>query len=127
MTNEQQCLATKRIIDKRKEKEMKLKIDSRGCMMKCEQWPELAKTLEYIFNRQDVNERAGGGLEAHPRLKNDILFRSKDNNMFMWQAHNIINMISPPSFDISLSSCYNYTMTYKVNSASARRHIMEWM
>lgn len=122
MTNEQQRLVTKRIIDKRKEKEMKLKIDSRGRMLKHEQWPELAKTLEYIFNIQDLNERAGCGLEAHPRLKNDILFRSKDNNTFMWQAHKIINAISPPSFNISLSSCYNYTMTYKVNSASAKRH-----
>lgn len=122
MTNEQQRLLTKRIVAKRKEKEMKLKIDSRGCMLKCEQWPELAKTLEYIFNAQDVNERGGGGLEAHPRLKNDILFRSKDNNTFMWQAHKIINAVSPPSFNISLSSCYNYTMSYKINSTSAKRH-----
>ena len=58
-----------------------------------------------------MTERAGGGLEAHSRLKSDTLFRSKDNNIFMWQAHMIINAVSPPSFNISLSSCYNYTMT----------------
>ena len=73
-------------------------------MMKCEQWPELAKTLECVFNTQDVRERAEGGLEAHSRLKNEILFRSKGNNTFMWQAHQIVNAVSPPSFNISLSS-----------------------
>ena len=36
---------------------MKLKIDARGRTLKCEQWPELAKTLEYIFNVQDVKTR----------------------------------------------------------------------
>ena len=122
LTNEQQRLLTRRIIQKRKEKEMKVKYDSRGRTLKCEQWPELAKTLEFIFDNQDVMERAGQGLEAHPRLKNEIRFRSKDNNTFMWQAHEIINTLSPPSFNISLSSCYNYTMTYKKHSAAAKRH-----
>ncbi len=87
-------------------------------MLKCEQWPHLAQTLEYIFGLQDLTERAGCGLEAHPRLKEDILYRSKDNNTFMRQAHEIISTISPPSFNISLSSCYNYTMTYKKNAAA---------
>ena len=50
------------------------------------------------------------------------MFRSVDNNTFMMQALKIINCISPPSFNISLSSCYNYTMTYKQNTASAKRH-----
>ncbi len=84
-----------------------------------EQWPHLAQTLEYIFGLQDLTERAGGGLEAHPRLKEDILCRSRDNNTFMRQAHEIINTISPPSFNISLSFCYDYTMTYKKNAAAA--------
>ena len=87
-------------------------------MLKCEQWADLAQTLEYIFNHQDVTQRAGGGLEAHPRLKEDILYRSKDNNTFTRQAHEIINTIS----NISLSSCFNYNMTYKKNSAAAKRH-----
>ena len=122
MTNEQQRLFTRRLVQKRKDKELKLKRDSRGRMLKCEQWADLAQTLEYIFNHQDVTERAGGGLEAYQRLKEDILYRSKDNNTFMRQAHEIINTISPPSINISLSSCFNYTMTYKKNSAAAKRH-----
>ena len=122
MTNEQQRLFTRRVIQKRKQKEFKCKLDSRGRMLKCEQWKELANCLEYIFDNQDVTVRAGEGLETHPRLKNEIRFRSKDNNTFMRQACHIITNISPPSFNISLSSCCNYTMTYKENSAAARRH-----
>ena len=91
-------------------------------MLKYEQWPDLSKCLEYIFDNQDVTERAGEGLESHRRLKNEIRFRSKDNNTFMRQACEIIDNISPPSFSISLSSCYNYTMTYKKNSSAAKRH-----
>ena len=69
----------------RKEKEFKCKYDSRGRKLKFEQWPDLAKCLEHIFDDQDVSERAGEGLEAHPGLKNEIGFRSKDNNTFMRQ------------------------------------------
>jgi hypothetical protein len=87
-----------------------------------EQWPDLAKSLDWIFDNQDVTERVGQGMEAHPRLKNEVLYSSKDNNTFMWQAHEIINTLSPPSFNISLSSCYNYTMTHKKNSAAVKRH-----
>ena len=122
MTNEQQRQLTRRVIQKRKVKELNCKYDSRGRMLKYEQWPDLSKCLEYIFDNQDVTERAGEGLESHPRLKNEIRFRSKDNNTFMRQACEIINNISPPSFNISLSSCYNYTMTYKKNSSAAKRH-----
>ena len=82
---------------------------------------QFAKTLEFIFDNQDIMERAGQGLEAHPRLKNEICFRCKDNNTFMWQAHEIINTFSPPLFNISLSSCYNYIMTYKKHSSAAAK------
>ena len=92
---------------------MKLKLDSRGRVMKAEEWPQLCKVIEYIFDEFDQKEKSGRGLEAHPRLKNEVVFRSVDNNTFMMQALKIINCISPPSFNISLSSCYNYTMTYK--------------
>ena len=96
MTNEQQRLAAKRINDKRKEKEMKLKIVSRGCVMRCEQWPQLAKTLEYIFNTQDVRERAGGSLEAHSWLKTEILF-SKLIKSSMQSHHHLSTFCCHPA------------------------------
>ncbi|CAB3983432.1 zinc finger MYM-type 1-like [Paramuricea clavata] len=38
---------------------------------KAEEWPELCKAMEYIFGEFDQKEKSGGGLEAHPRLKNE--------------------------------------------------------
>ena len=122
MTNSQQSRLQKRIIQRRKDNEMKSRVEQRGRMMKCEEWPELAQTLEYIFGEFDQKDKSGGGLEAHARLKNNNMYRCKDNNTFMRQALDIVNSVSPPSFNISLSSCFNYTMTYKRNTESAKRH-----
>ena len=122
MRNSQQSRLQKRIVQRRKDNEMKSRFERRGRMLKCEEWPELAQTLEYIFSEFDQKEKSGGGLEAHARLKNNNMYRCKDNNTFMRQALEIVNSISPPSFNISLSSCFNYTMTYKRNTASAKCH-----
>ena len=122
MTVIQQYHLQKRIMQARKDNEMKLKFESRGRMMKAEEWPQLCKVMEYIFGEYDQKENSGGGLEAHPRLKNEVMFRSVHNNMFMTQALKIINSVSPRSFNISLSSCYNYTMTYKQGTANTKRH-----
>ncbi|CAB3988424.1 Hypothetical predicted protein [Paramuricea clavata] len=122
MTNSQQSRLQKRIVQRRKDNEMKSRFKRRGRMMKCEEWPQLAQTLEYIFGEFDQKEKSGGGLEAHARLTNNNMYRCKDNNTFMRQALETVNSISPPSFNTSLSSCFNYTMTYKRNTACAKRH-----
>ena len=120
MTNEQQRRLHKRIVVSRKNKEFRKKFDARGRLLKAEMFPELAHTLESIFVSGDKD--IGGGLESHSRLTTDILYRSNDNNLFMRQAREIILQVAPPNFSISLSSCYNYTDSYKDNSAAAKRH-----
>ena len=108
----------------RKRKEMTLQQDSRGRRLKSEEWPKLAATMEYVFGEGDILNRSGGvrGLESHPKLKDSILYKNEGNITTMKAAQQIINSISPPDFHISLSVCYNYTMGYKLNSASTKRH-----
>lgn len=88
--------------------------------MKAEIFPELGIVLESIFEYGDL--KIGGGLESHPRSTSDIKFRSSKNTLFMSQAQDILLKIAPPDFSISLSSCYNYTESYKANMYAARRH-----
>lgn len=40
----------------------------RGRKLKCEEFPDLAGILEFTFGEGDRVDRAGGGLESHPRL-----------------------------------------------------------
>ena len=40
----------------------------------------------------------------------------------MWQARKTLLQVAPPQFSISLSSCYNYTDSYKENTFAAKRH-----
>ena len=105
MTNSQQSRLQKRIVQRIKDNRMKSRVEQRGRMMKCEGWPELAHTLEYIFGEFDQKEKSGGGLEVHARLKNNNRYRCKDNNTFERQALEIVNSVSPPSFHISLKYC----------------------
>jgi hypothetical protein len=89
-------------------------------MMLADIFPELKIVLEEIFNHG--GNEMHGGLESHPRLTSDILYRSRDNTLFMHQARKILLQVSPPGFGISLKSCYNYTESYKDNTYSAKRH-----
>ena len=79
MTNEQQRRLTKRIIGQRKMNEFKLKHETRGRALLADIFPELKIVLEEIFNH-GVNGMHGG-LESHPRLTSDILYRSRDNTI----------------------------------------------
>jgi len=88
--------------------------------MKSEIFPELKTVLEEILSHG--SDGMVGGLESHPRLTTDIMFRSKDNNLYMRQARDILLQNAPPVFGISLKSCYNYTECYKENTYSAKRH-----
>ena len=91
MTNEQQACLTKRIIKTRKRKEIKLpeKYDARGRMLKYEQFPEMCRIMEGIFEGGSADGCTGGGLESHPRLITSTRYRSVDNVIFMRQARNI--------------------------------------
>ena len=40
----------------------------------------------------------------------------------MAEARRVILEVAPPNFSISLSSCYNYTNSYRANSIQAKQH-----
>ena len=114
MTNKQQAALTERIINKRKIKEILHIKPGRGRKLKCEENPNLAPLLEYAFMEN--------GIQSHPRLTVDTLYRTPDSNVVMRDARELVLAMSDPSFSISLSSCYNYTQNYKKNTLQAKRH-----
>ena len=118
MTCEQQRRLTVRIINKRKQN-MCLAYETRGRKFKSDVFPQLGLILENIFQAGDAGD---GGMECHPRLTTDVQYRSKDNNFFMRQAREILLSVAPPKFSIALSTCYNYTESYKEGTYSAKRH-----
>ena len=120
LTNEQQRRLTKRIIACKKQKLFKLQSETRGRALIADLFPELKIVLEEIFNYG--SGEMVGGLESHPRLTTDIMYRSRDNNLFMRQARDILLKVCPPGLGISLSSCYNYTKSYKEKTHAAKRH-----
>ena len=121
MTNEQQCKLAIRIANKRKLKEILHIAPGRGRKLKCEENPMLVPLLEYAFMEADIIE-GGGGVQSHPRLIDDTLYRTSDNVTNMKQARQLVMAMSNPDFNISLSCCYNYTQNYKKNTMQAKRH-----
>lgn len=81
----------------------------------------LVPLLEYAFMEADVIA-GGGGVQSHPRLIDDTLYRTADNVTNMKQARELVLAMSNPDFNISLSCCYNYTQNYKKNTLQAKRH-----
>ena len=80
MTNEQQRRLMKHIIASKKQKLFKLCSETGGRALVADIFPELKVVLEEIFNcggREMI-----GGLESHPRLTTDIMYRACDN-LFM--------------------------------------------
>jgi hypothetical protein len=124
MTNEQQRRLTKRIVENRKKNEAKLqqKFDQRGRKLKVEEFPEMSKIIENVFETGSTDDKRGGGLESHPRLITTTRYRTPDNVTFMRQAREIVLACAPSNFTVSLSSCYNYTENYRQNSHEAKRH-----
>ena len=106
MTNAQQSRLTKRIVEKRKQKEVKLpeQYDNRGRMLKYDQFPEMPRIIEGIFEGGSIDRGCDGGLESHPRLITSTRYKSIDNVIFMHQARKILRSCAPPGFTISLSS-----------------------
>ena len=50
----------------------------RGRDLKSEEFPDLCGILEFAFGKGDRVDRAGGGLESHPRLTDTVLYRAPD-------------------------------------------------
>ena len=121
MTNRQQRQLTERIISTTKLKELRTIAPGRGRKLKYEKFPEMAAVLEHAFGECDIKE-GGGGLEAHPRLTNETLYRTSDNVTSMRKAREILLAFAPDGFHISLSACYNYTENYRSGSTQAKRH-----
>ena len=111
-----------RMLQKMKLKRLRHVVEGRGRNLKCEEFPDLAGVLEFAFGESDRVDRAGGGLESHPRLTDTVLYRAADNNTVMKQARKIILALTPEGFNICLSSCFNYTQNYKQGTYQANRH-----
>lgn len=84
-----------------------------------------SQTLLEFWNLRSVKEtikRAGGGLKSHPRLTDTILYRAVDSNTIMRHARETVLALAPEGFNISLSSCFNYTQNYREGTYQAKRH-----
>ena len=77
--------------------------------------------LTYAFGEYDIHE-GGGGLESHPRLITGTLYRASDSATTMTRAREILLSLAPKGFEISLSSCYNYTENFRKGSTQAKQH-----
>ena len=111
-----------RLLQSMKLEKLRRIFKGRGRRLKCEEFPDLAALLEFAFGEGDRVDRAGGGLESHPRLTDTVLYRAADNNTVMRQARETVLALAPEGFNISLSSCFNYTQNYREGTYQARRH-----
>ena len=121
LTTKQQYKLTERVIAARKAKEIKTIASGRGRKLKCQHFPELATVLQYAFGELDI-KHGGGGLESHPRLTCQTLYKASDSVTCMREARELLLSLAPKGFTLSLSSCYNYTENYRKGSAQAYRH-----
>ena len=104
-------------------KEIRIIAAGRGRKLKSQEFPDLAALMECVFGEYDITQ-GGGGLEAHPRLTTDVLYRASDSATTMKGARKILLSLAPRGFSISLSSCYNYTQNYSQGSIQAKQHTM---
>ena len=105
MTNVQQHCLHRRIVNRRKRAEFKTKHETRGHMLKSEQFPELTTVMEFVFDELDHSE-GGGGLEAHPSLTTDTLYRPADDCTFMRHAREAILLRLGSPFHFHLVQSY---------------------
>ena len=69
-----------------KREQLKVVAKGRGRKLKCEEFPELARYIEFAFEEGDRVLRGGGGLQADPRLLDTTLFKAADNATVMRHA-----------------------------------------
>ena len=121
-TCEAQRKKKKRLLERMKIEKLRHIFKGRGRRLKCEEFPDLAGILEFAFGEGHRVDRAGGGLESHPRLTDTVLYRAADSNTVMRQAREMVLALAPEGLNISLSSCFNYTQNYREGTYQARRH-----
>lgn len=95
MTVSQQYAHVQRKMKQSKEKDLKTIAEGRGRKLKCEEFPELARYIEYCFGEGDRVLRGGGGLQADPRLLDTKLFKAADNTTVMRHVKEMLNTIKP--------------------------------
>lgn len=95
--------------------------DGRGRKLKCEEFPELSKYIDFAFGEGVRVLRGGGGLQADPRLLDTKLFKAADNATVMCHVKELLASVKP-NFQISTSCLYTYTMNYRKGTAQAKRH-----
>jgi len=119
MTVSQQHTEVQRGKEKIKNKQFKVVAEGRGRKLKCEEFPELARYIEFAFGGGDRVLRGGGGLQADSRLLDSTLFKAADNATIMRHAK---RCKIKPDFEISTSCLYTYTMNYRKRTKQAECH-----
>ncbi len=72
----------------------------------------------------DKIEFSGGGMESHRRLTEGTLYRAADNATTMKAARELyLPVLLKMYFNISLSTCYNYTMNFKSETHAKHNNI----
>ena len=108
-------------IKKLKEDNMNSIAKGRGRKLKREEFPELARYIEFAFGEGDRILRGGGGLRADPRLIDPRLFKAADNATVMHDVKEMLKTVKP-EFSISTSCLYTYTKNYRKGTLQAKRH-----
>ena len=126
MTNSQQQQFEKKKLRKLTSRYLKEICNGRGRRLKCQEFPELPALLEYTFGQRDILTGGGGGLEAHPKLYENTLYKAMDNKSTMREARDVILALAEDEdFDVSLSCLYTYTMNCRKGTYQAKRHHIE--
>lgn len=106
---------------KLKEDNMNSIAKGRGRKLKCEEFPELARYIEFAFGEGDRILRGGGGLQQDPRLIDPRLFKAADNATVMRDVKEMLKTVKP-EFSISTSCLYTYTKNYRKGTLQAKRY-----
>ena len=121
MSVSQQHRKVQREKEKQKREQLKVIASGRGRHLKCEEFPDLAQYIEFAFGEGDRVLRGGGGLQADPRLLDTTLFKAADNATVMRHVQEMLRKMKP-TFNISTSCLYTYTMNYRKGTKQAERH-----
>ena len=119
MTITQQYAHIARETEKAKKERMKTISQERGRKLKCDEFPELSKYIEFAFGEGDRLFRGGGGLQADRRLLDTKLFKAADNATVMRHVRELLATVKP-ELKISTSCLYTYTMNYRQGTAQAK-------
>lgn len=106
------------------EKDLKTIAEGRGRKLKCEDFPELTRYIEYCFGEGDRVLRGGGGLEADPRLLDTKLFKAADNATVMRHVKEMLNTIKPEFVVSTLTRTITRKTLFKQNATTTERTLM---